>query len=490
MTPINEDAAALGGLAAALTQIGAALDAHADAPPYDTTPYARATWAPILDVDMPQDGLGSRRVLDLLADVVVPHGMPADQGGFCGWIFTAANDVPIAAQAVASRVGAQRYMHFSNGLLEAVSLRWLRELFGLTAFADALYSSGGTTANLLALAAARQSAYEAIGIDPAHDGLAGAPAGAVYGSVECHHCMIKAAGALGLGRTAVRMHDADARHRAQPHLIREAIHADRARGVLPIAVIANAGSTNTGSIDPIAELADLCAEEGVWLHVDGAYGLPGLLDERVADRFTGVAGADSVVTDLHKWLNVPTGIGVTMVKRPGLLERALAGEPSAYIEGQFADVPMASAWDSLGTPYHEMSLELSANSRGVVVWAALSEIGAKGFADRVRRHRDCAAVIHELATAHPRLESLVEPELSVACLRYVGEAGHDASRDLDRVNADILSRLRQDGLHTPSGTTVDGMTAIRPCYVSAWSTSEHARALVEAVVAIGDELSR
>lgn len=490
MTRALTDAAALGNLTQALSQIGAALDAHADSPPYDTTPYGRASWAPPLDVGLPQDGWGTQRVLDLLAGVVVEHGMPADQGGFCGWIFTAANDVPLAAQAVAARIGPQRYMHFSNGLLESVSLRWLQELFGLSSFADSVYSSGGTTANLLALAAARQSAYEAVGIDAAHDGLAGAPAGALYGSVECHHCMIKAAGALGLGRAGVRLLDTDSRHRAQPQLIRDAIHADRARGVLPIAVIANAGSTNTGSIDPIHALADLCAEEGVWLHIDGAYGLPALLDERVADRFSGVARADSVVTDLHKWLNVPIGTGVTMVKRAGLLERALAGEPSAYIEGQFAEDALASAWDSLGTPYHEMSLELSASSRGIVVWAALSEIGATGFADRVRRHRDCAALVHDLATAHPRLESLVEPELSVACIRYTGSGTPSAAEHLDRLNADILARLRRDGVHTPSGTTVDGVTAIRPCYVSAWSTSEHARALVDAIVAIGDELSQ
>jgi aromatic-L-amino-acid decarboxylase len=388
---------------------------------------------------------------------------------------------------VAARVGAQRYLLFANGMLEGVALDWLRQAFRLPDDMEGVFVSGGTSANIVALAAARQQAYEQVGVDPAFDGLAGAPAGTVYGSVESHHCVIKAAGALGIGRGQVRLVACDSRQRVDVQAIRAAIRSDRAEGRLPVAVVANAGSTNTGSIDPIAELADVCEEEGVWLHVDGAYGLPGILDERVADRYAGLERAQSACVDLHKWLNAPMGSGATFVRPHGLLARALTGEPAAYLEGQFVDGSVTSAWDSMGPPYHEASLELSATSRGLITWAALAEIGVSGFAERVRRHRDCAQLVHRAASDHPRLQSLVEPELSVACLRYVVDGlGDDA---LDELNAAILARLRIDGTHAPSGTTVHGVFTIRPCYLSAWSTEEHAAALVEAVVALGDELT-
>ena len=480
------DAASCTGLAEMLTRVGTALDAHAEAPPYDTEAYPGSSWAGALDVELPVDGWGRDRVVELLTRVVVAHGMPADQGGFCGWIFTAAPTVPVVAQAVGARVGAQRYMHFANGLLENVALDWIARAFGLPDDMEGVFTSGGSVANLLGLMTARQHALDAVGIDASFSGLAHAPPLTIYGSEESHHCVIKSAAALGVGRANVRLVPTDARHRIDVRALARAIADDRAQGFLPIAVVGAAGSTNTGAIDPLDALADLCGEESVWLHVDGAYGLPGVLDDRVRDRFAGIERADSVCTDLHKWLNVPTGTGVTYVRPKGLLERTLTGEPSPYIEGQFAGGRPRSGWDAMGPPFHEMSLELSASSRGMVAWAALAEIGVSGFADRVRRHRDCAWLVHEAAREHPRLQSLIEPELSVACLRYVGQGL--AVEDLDAVNAAILARLRADGTYAPSGTMVDGVFAIRPCFVSAWSQREHAVGLVDAIIAVGDEL--
>lgn len=477
------------GLPGALARVAEALEDHQGRAGYDTTPWWTGDWAAHLDRSLPEHGIGSDAVLDLLTQVVVPHGIPSDAAGFTGWIFTSPPVVPTAARVVASRVGPQRYLGFAPGLCESVALRWVAQLFAIPASHAGVFASGGSGANLIGLGAARQHAYERRHVDPARDGLGSQPLPRVYGSVDVHHCHLKNAGILGLGRQSVRLVPVDQHQRMSTSALRSLIRDDLAAGHLPVAVVASAGTVHTGAIDPINEIADVCEEFGVWLHVDGAYGLPGRLDPRIADRFEGLERADSVAVDLHKWLAVPTGVGVAYVRDEGLLGRAFTAEPSAYIEGQFAAERAAarSAWEWMGPPYADWSVELSAPAQGIVVWAALAEIGSRGFAERVAHHRDLARRVHDRAAGHPRLEPLHEPELSIAGFRYVGDSLPPDR--LDQVNEQILAALRLDGSFAPSGTLIDGRFAIRPCFITPWVDAGSADGLVNAVVDLGDALS-
>ena len=206
----------------------------------------------------------------------------------------------------------------------------------------------------------------------------------------------------------------DEQLRLRPDLVRAAIAADLAAGIVPMAVVATAGTTNTGTIDPLRALGEIAREHGAWFHVDGAYGLPGILDDRVAPLYDGLELADSAIVDPHKWLGAPTGIGATFVRDRSILQRAFMQEPADYLETDgHGGTPAESALSEMGVPYADFGVELTAQARGVVVWSILRELGRDGVAARIRQDDDHARRVAELARAHPRLELLLDPVLSV-----------------------------------------------------------------------------
>jgi aromatic-L-amino-acid decarboxylase len=485
------DAAETSRMQALLARLGAGLDEfvrfeHPDA----LHPGAR--WREALNGPLPQAGIGADAVLAELLQHVVPNGSSVPRPGFSSFITTGATTVGTLAATAAAVAAPQRYGHTAFNFLEELSLRWLASLFGLGAL-QGVYSSGGSTANLLALGAARQQAFERLGRDPAADGM-DRPV-AIYASSETHHTVQRAAGVLGLGRRAVRSISCDRSGRMRLDALRDAIAADRQAGVLPMAVVANAGTTNTGAIDPLSSIGELAREQGLWFHVDGAYGLPGLLDERVAPLYRGLDHADSAIVDPHKWLGASVGIGATFVRDRELLRRAFTQEPAHYLEGSVVDGgtqgPAAPAaiehsMDDFGIPYYDYGVELSAPSRGVVVWALLREIGVAGLRDRVRRHNDMATAIAQMARAHPNLELLLEPTLSVCCFRYVDPR----VSDLDALNRQLHRRLTRENRNMPSTTVVGGRLALRPCFIGARAGMAQARELVDDVLRLGAAVAR
>ena len=405
--------------------------------------------------------------------------------GFWGWITTGPTLVPVLAQLAASVVGGQRYTITAFNLLEELSLQWLGELCALGPDLLGVYSSGGSTANLVALGAARQRAFEQRGIDVALHGTGGAEV-AIYASTETHHTIQRSAGVLGLGRSSVRLVGTDDRQRMRPDLLRSAIAADLDAGVLPIAVVATAGTTNTGAIDPLRALGDIAREHGTWFHVDGAYGLPGILDERVTALYDGLELADSAIVDPHKWLGAPVGVAATFVRDRALLARAFTQEPADYLETvrQGVEADVAISLDSMGIPYDDLGVELSSPPRGVQVWSILRELGREGMTARICDDNDLARQLADHVRREPHLELLTEPTLSIICFRYAAP-GID---DLDTFNDLLLRRLQRETAYLPSSTRVDGAYAIRPCFINARTTPEMVDAFAAATVRLGDAL--
>jgi aromatic-L-amino-acid decarboxylase len=277
----------------------------------------------------------------------------------------------------------------------------------------------------------------------------------------------------------------DDRQRMDVDELRRALAADVGRGIVPVAVVAAAGTTNTGAIDPLRAVGELAQEHGAWFHVDGAYGLPAILDDRVAHLYDGLELADSVIVDPHKWLGAPVGIAATFVRDRSLLHRAFTQGAAAYLEGSFTDPSDArTSIDSMGIPYADFGVELSAPSRGVVVWSILRRLGREGMRARVRRDNDFARSLASRIRSSDVLELLAEPVLSICCFRYVA----DGVDDLDAFNAALFRRLVQETPYLPTSTIVDGKFAIRPCFINPRTEQEHVDGLVEAVTAIGNEL--
>lgn len=477
---LRPETAAFGELFAAA---GLALDGMlGDAPPDPVRVMDR--WRSLAG-PLPVDGAGSVETIERLLRDVLPYGTRLTHPRSWAFITTGPSTVPSVAAAVANVASPQRYTVTAFNLLEELSLDWLAELCGLGDHMKGVYSSGGSTANLVALGAARQWALDQRGIDPAATGLTGQRL-AVYTSVRAHHTVQRSAGVLGIGRRNVRLIAVDDQERMDLDALRAAMQTDADDGVVPVAVVAAAGTTDTGAIDPLRGAGEIAREFGAWYHVDGAYGLPGILDDRVAPLFDGLELADSVIVDPHKWLNAPVGVAATFVRDRAILHDAFTQEPAEYLEGSFSPADVAVSLDSMGIPYQDFGVELSSPARGVQVWAILTELGRDGVRRRVTQDLDYARYVADRAREHPRLELMLEPTLSICCFRYRTPDGDG----LDELNQHLLRRLLRETDLVLSATVVRGAFVLRPCFINPRTDPTDVEALVEAVITIGDDLAR
>lgn len=463
-----------------LDKLGEALDAYLRFEGEDAL-AAPDRWRPALQRPLPERGVGLDAVLAEIGQLLLPNASQIPKPGCSSFITTGATTVGTLALLAAAVAAPQRAGLHAFNFVEDLSLQWLAELFGLPADLQGIYSSGGSVANLLALGAARQRAFERLGWDPARSGVRGETR--VFASAESHHSIQRACAVLGLGRDALVKVPCDAQGRILLDALVERLDATEG---LPVAIVGNLGSTNSGAIDPVAELAAIARERDLWLHLDGAYGLPGVLDPEVAPLYEGMALADSIIVDPHKWLGAPVGIGATFVRDPELLRRAFTQEPAAYLEGSLAEQTFTHSLDSLGKPYADWGVELSAPSRGAVVWALLREIGREGLRDRIRRHNGMARRLAARVTEDSQLELLREPTLSICCFRYVAPG----VRDLDALNRDIHRQLIHGSRNMPSTTRINGKLAIRPCFIGARAGWAQVDDLLAEVKDIGRVLSR
>lgn len=474
-----------GRLQRLLSQIGAGLDQYLKFEHPDAL-HSKNNWRDSLNIPLPLNGVGIDQVTQELVDHIIPNGSPVPKPGFSAFITTGATSVSTLASTAASIASPQRYNITAFNFLEELSLQWLAKMFGIGNM-KGVYSSGGSVANLIALGGARQDAFEKIGRDPAADGINRAVS--IYASEECHHTIQRSGGVLGIGRRAIKLIACDHKGRMRVDKLNQAIKEDKAAGILPMAVVANAGTTNTGAIDPLQAIGETAVENSIWFHVDGAYGLPGIVDEKISHLYQGLELADSVIVDPHKWLGASVGIAATFVRDRQLLYRAFTQEPSDYLEGSVEQNDSSAhafehSLDDFGIPYFDYGVELSAPCRGVVVWALIREIGVEGIRQRIQRHNQMARLVSEYANAHPKLEVLSEPTLSICCFRYI--PSHIA--DIDLFNQRLHRRLVRENEYMPSTTRVRGKLALRPCYIGARTNQSHVDALLESVLRIGKDL--
>lgn len=479
---MNSDQAECGNLGRWLAQLGAELDRYLKFEHPDAM-QAPDRWRSALEQPLPERGAGIAAVMDEIGRYLIPNGSQIPNPGSTAFITTGATSVGALATLAGAVASPQRLGLTAFSFLEELSLQWLAELFELPPGMQGLYSSGGSVANLVALGAARQAAFEGIGVDPADDGL-DRPS-RIYASAASHHTIRRAAAVLGMGRKAVVMVPTDRLGRMIAQQLRRHLERDAGTGLLPVAVVANAGTTNAGAIDDLRALGEIAHEHGLWFHVDGAYGLPGILDPRLRPLYDGLALADSVVVDPHKWLGAPVGIGATFVRDRSLLNRAFTQMAADYLEGACSEDEIHHSMDGLGIPYADFGVELSAPSRGAVVWALLREIGRDGLRERVCRHNAMARHVARRAALHPELEVVQAPTLSICCFRYVGGAADDLNGLNQRIHRELVHR----GRNMPSTTLINDRLAIRPCFVGARTTMRHADALVDEVIEIGRALT-
>jgi glutamate/tyrosine decarboxylase-like PLP-dependent enzyme len=430
------------------------------------------------DEPLPEDGMPVERVLAELAERC-DGGLAGGTGGrYFGFVTGAALPAAAIAEAWAAAVDQNPGL-WSLGPaaveVEHVTLRWLADLLGYPGRSGYL-TSGATTANLIGLAVARYRAGRRHGVDVREEGVWGLPRLAVYGSEELHLSDYKALRTLGLGAGCVRQIPIDERYAMRVEPLIEAIERDRAGDELePAIVIAQAGSVNTGASDPLAAIADVCAEHDLWLHVDGAFGAMFRLCERTAPLVTGMERADSLAFDAHKWLNVPNGCGFALLQDPDLHAEAFAGTASYLTPGAGANL-------------HELGPEASRSWRGACVWAALKQLGRRGMEDLVTRCCDLAAELARLVEESPRLELCAPAPSNIVCFRY-RPASMGNGPELDELNERIQAGVSAEGEVFHTGARLRPGFCQRAAIVSWRTTSEDVAALVRAVERAGDALA-
>ena len=353
--------------------------------------------------------------------------------------------------------------------LEAVAVRWLRELFELPAELAGVLVTGATMANFTGLVAARASWAERLGFDADEDGLAAAPAPAILTSGHVHPSSVQAVAMLGLGRRHIERLTRDGAGR----LDLDALEA-RLSESGPAIVIANAGEVNAGDFDPIARIAELTREHDAWLHVDGAFGLFARLTPESRHLTEGVEAADSITVDMHKWLNVPYDCGISFVREPERLARALnVGAP--YLPSP--DDPRPNP--GFLTP------ENSRRARALAVWATLRAYGREGHRAMVERHLALARHHADRIDSEPELERLAEVQLNIVCFRVRPRGS--AEDGLDELNRRLGEALLADGRVFCGTTVYDGRVAFRPAIVN-WQTTEgDVEALVDVLLELLEE---
>jgi aromatic-L-amino-acid/L-tryptophan decarboxylase len=324
--------------------------------------------------------------------------------------------------------------------LEESVLRWLCRQFGLPETAGGVTTTGGSLATLVAVVAAR---HDRLGDDFA--------AGTLYVTAHTHRCVAKAARLAGLPPAAVRTVPTTSDLRMDPEAAAQMIVRDRARGLRPFLLVASAGTTSTGAVDPIGELAQLAQSEGLWNHVDAAYGGFFQLTERGRARFAGIEHADSVVLDPHKGLFLPHGTGILLVRNPAAVRAAHAVD-GAYLQDLDADRPLPD--------YAELGPELTRDYRGLRMWLPLHLHGVGAFRQALNEKLDLAAWAYRELSADPALDLPWEPDLSIVPFRLRGDdsADGDNQRLLERIHATKRLYL--------SSTRIDGRQLLRLCIIS------------------------
>jgi aromatic-L-amino-acid/L-tryptophan decarboxylase len=409
---------------------------------------------------------------------VLPFPMGNSHPRFYGFINATADPVGVMADYLAATMNPNCWGGDHAAIhVEASALRWLAEMIGYPAEAEGILVSGGSMANFTALAAARRAMTPG---NVREDGLAGPdrPRLTVYASDQVHHCVDKAVDLLGIGTSQLRRLPTGADFRMDMAALAAAVAADRRAGFTPAIVVGNAGTVNTGAIDPLDAIADFCRREGLWFHADGAYGALASMVPELRPRFAGMERADSVATDPHKWLYAPYEVGATFVREPGRLSAAFRKFPEYLASDPESPFP-GPAW------FAERGVELSRGFKALKVWMGVKTHGRRAYARQIANDIRLARFLADEVDRRTDFERLAEPVLSIANFRWRPADHPLPDADLDRVNRRIINRLVGEGSFFLAPTILKGRTALRVSITNFRTREEDLLALLDEVERIG-----
>ncbi len=420
----------------------------------------RPVWQPIPDEvrarfrsNLPHQPSDLGEVYREFADFIVPYATGNVHPGFMGWVHGGGTAVGMLAEMLAAglnaNLGGRDHIPIE---VERQVVEWTRQMFDFPAGASGIFVTGTSMVRQRGL------------------GDEGAALTA-YTSMAAHGCISKAMDIGGFGSDALRCIAVDRTHRIDVDALRERIAADRDAGRKPFLVVGSAGTVDIGAIDDLAALSALCREQGLWFHVDGAYGALGILSPVLAPRLAGLENADSIALDFHKWGQVPYDAGFLIV-RDGDRHRDAFAAPAAYLRRETRGLAANSPWPC------DLGPDLSRGFRALKTWFTLKTYGTEKLGAIITRTCALAAYLETRILAEPRLELLAPVELNIVCFRY-------RAREADKVNGEIVIDIQESGIAAPSTTILDGELAIRAAIVNHRTDRSDIDALISAVLDFG-----
>lgn len=433
---------------------------------------------------LPQKGGDATELMGLAASVLIEHSTFTWHPKFFGYINGSVAPLGVLADMLAAAINPNCggwALSPAATEIEKQTVRWIAELIGYTPDCGGILVSGGNMANMLGFFAARTAAGEQAGRS------AGWPVGRLvcYVSAETHTWVQKAADLSGVGTDNVRWIEVDDSLRMDVGALRRRIEDDVANGLQPFCVVATAGTVATGAIDPIGEIAAVCKEHGIWLHVDGAYGAPAAVVPDAHPDLKAMALADSIAVDPHKWFYAPFEAGCTLVRNPQLLLDTFSYRPTYYhFEGKE---------DDPRTNFYEMGMQNTRGFRALKVWLLIQHAGREGYARMIGDDIELSKRMFDAVAAHPDFEATTQG-LSIATFRYVprdiaSRASEPAvAKYLDELNTSILSHLQGGGELFVSNAVIQSKYVLRACITNWRTTAEDIDAVPGIVAAIGEKL--
>jgi aromatic-L-amino-acid/L-tryptophan decarboxylase len=418
-----------------------------------------------LPAQAPEHGEPMTALLEDFDRIILPNTTHWNHPGFMGYFGITGSAPGIIGELLASALNVNAMLWRTGPAateLEAAALAWLAQLMGLPAGLDGTINDTASSSTLYALAAAREAQAD---LRVREEGLAGradVPRLRVYCSAEAHSSVDKAALTLGFGLSGITRIGTDAEQRLDVRALEAAIRADRQAGIRPIAVVATVGTTSTTAVDPVPAMADLCEREGLWLHVDAAYGGSAALLPEMRWVIAGCDRADSLVVNPHKWLFVPIDCSVLYTRRPELLKRAFSLVPEYLTTTAPADARNLM----------DYGVSLGRRFRALKLWYVLRWFGAEGLRAALRRHIEIARAFAGWVDEASDFERLAPTHFSVVAFRY-RPAGEVRETVLEALNARILQRINASGEVFLSHTKVDGRYALRLAVGNLRTTEKH-----------------
>ncbi len=420
-----------------------------------------------LRVPLPASGTGLEDIYADFQRLILPYGAGNEHPRFMGWVNGGGTAAGLLAELLVAvfnpNCGGRDHAAIE---VERQVIAWAAEAVGFPAQAGGVLIAGSSMANMVALLTARRAQ---MGTAVRAQGVEGAGLRA-YCSAAAHGCIARAMDMAGIGTDALRPIAIGPDHRMNVAALAHSIARDRAAGLTPFLIVGTAGTVDTGAFDDLEAIADLAAREGVWFHVDGAFGATAAFSTRYRPYLAGIERADSLAFDFHKWMQVPYDAGCVLV-RDKALQLATFAQSLAYLETSTRGIAGNPPWP------RDLGPDLSREFRALKIWMTLRAYGAEGIGRVVDQCCDVAQHLAARVRGEPALELLAPVPLNIVCFRVV--AGAD---DLNAFNGTLVADVQEAGIAAPSTTTIDGKLAIRAGIFNHRSVRADADALVEGIL--------